>query len=79
MGAEIRKWLRWVELFLRIENHRWVGQVFRPSFAFPFFGSSTSPGAQVPPGLATFETRVRKEPSLWESRQVQELQFLFIP
>ena len=34
------------------------------------------PGA---PGLATFETRVRKDPSLWESRQIQKLQFLYIP
>ena len=31
------------------------------------------------PGLATFETRVRKDSSLWESRQIQKLQFLYIP
>ena len=39
-------------------------------------GLSTPPGA---PGLATFETRVRQDPSLWESRQIQKLQFLYIP
>jgi hypothetical protein len=35
-----------------------------------------APGA---PGLATFETRVRTDPSLWEGRQIQKLQFLHIP
>jgi len=37
---------------------------------------NAEPGA---PGLAAFETRARQDPSLWKSRQIQNLQFLYIP